>query len=676
MKTRSELQNFFKSFSIIKIILLGIILRLLVALFFTHQYDAFNILALVKSVADTGDLFEGFLHIGSVQLYGKIYYQIAAWWMQLLSFIHLLDIRYIFDTKAYSPDSIYLQEFPDLGPELYQLATIKLIQFLYDFTLLFALLKTARVLKLGHEKELTLFWALNPMIIHISYVMFQSDLAMISFLMAGVYFTVASLVKKEQKFFTLNKILALAFFALGAVIKQVPLLMAPVALILFPITFWQVIPYGYIFAILYVTFYQSWAADAELIRTFFLTSPESTALFDYGFNGLNVFFVLYLFILGLTVRLKSMIQKNPQLVIYIFTLVLAAIFISEKNSMVFVQFSIWTLPLLALLTIIDKNFGFFLIANILVFYKRIFFDTSLLVGSWSIAFGEPLYRIPVYSEFIEKFIQFDLVTKMVDTLFTVSYILLFTYIIFSVFKKNRFEFRDRYTKYFRINLLYATLFTFLFMIIIGFTELLIMSNNALLTDFEYGNTVDLLLTKKPLLIKIANTSRKNITGLKLKLRSKSQSQPDKTIIEVQDAQSGEILVTKKIYDYFLPRVNEYYNVFLGKSVNRKNMVIKIYKENNTNDVVVQSGVTYAYTRTRKSTFSRYDAFYKKNLLDLTFNEKPIDINLRGSYTFFDAYDNLLYHLAKKPSFYKIYFGFIFLAILLLLLPNSWFKSKK
>jgi hypothetical protein len=53
-------------------------------LFVTHFFDMFNILALSKSVADSGQLAPGFSVTGTVQLYGKIYYEVAAAWLYVL----------------------------------------------------------------------------------------------------------------------------------------------------------------------------------------------------------------------------------------------------------------------------------------------------------------------------------------------------------------------------------------------------------------------------------------------------------------------------------------------------------------------------------------------------------------------------------------------------------------
>src|SRR3989338_1322624 len=98
---------------IIIIILVGVIHRLIFALLFNHMFDFGSILALIKSVADTGDITAGFIVLKNnnilSQFFGKLFYQLGALWLYFLQFMHILDIRYIFDINPYQNIESYME---------------------------------------------------------------------------------------------------------------------------------------------------------------------------------------------------------------------------------------------------------------------------------------------------------------------------------------------------------------------------------------------------------------------------------------------------------------------------------------------------------------------------------------------------------------------------------------
>ncbi len=351
---------------LISFVILGIIVRLIFAILFTHSFDFFNILVLIKSVADTGNIVEGFFVVKKImsldiQLYGKIYYQLAAVWLNILDFLKIIDIRYIFDNKGYTEAESYLSGFGQWSPPLYQLTSIKLFQFIYDFIFLFYFIKIATLI-FGpkYNKYLVLFWALNLPMIYVGYAMFQSDLAMVAFLIGGIYYAIIA-SKENSKIMSRSILLMLVFFAIGAVIKQVPILFVIPFLMVISRSVKSFMISSVFFGFCYVLLSQSYLKDGALMKQFFLNSEESLALFHFRLNDVPIFLVLYLlFTIGVYI-FRTHIQTNNFHIITISTILLLIVFISEDMRYFFVQFSIWIIPFLALLTIKDFRFRTFLL---------------------------------------------------------------------------------------------------------------------------------------------------------------------------------------------------------------------------------------------------------------------------------------------------------------------------
>src|SRR3989338_8660623 len=223
--------------AVLQLLLLGIIVRLLWIFFFNSTFDFFNILALSKSVFDTGRLSDGFFVLKQnnleVQLYGKIYYQLIALWLKVLEVFKIIEVRYLFDTKAYTGPNGYLEGLFHWGPLLYQIISIKFFQFFYDGIFLYFLYQISKLINPSKSKHVLLFWALTPFLMIEPYSVYQSDFAMLAFFIAGIYFWMKELIQKDNGLFTKNKILAFFFLSLGAVIKQVPILVIPFAIISF-----------------------------------------------------------------------------------------------------------------------------------------------------------------------------------------------------------------------------------------------------------------------------------------------------------------------------------------------------------------------------------------------------------------------------------------------------------
>lgn len=658
--------------SLFKIILLGIVLRLLVAMFFTHTSDSFSIIALSKSVADTGNLIDGFSKLGG-QLYGKLYFQIIALWMTLLNQLHFIHLGYIFDIKAYAPSRIdYLGGFPGLGPQIYQLFLIKSIQFVYDIPLLYFLIKIVRLLKPSGEKAIALFWAINPFFIYIGYVIFQSDLAMVSLLTGGVYFTIKSLQKKE-KGISKDAIFALFFFAFGAVIKQVPLLVFPFALFLFSDTIWLGIFYTIVFAFTYAIGYQPWSIDTLLIKKYFLTSPESTALFNFSFNGLTIFFFLYFSALGYFTFIKNKIKSSPLLFIKFVLLIIAVIYVSEDIGAFFIQFSIWIMPFIAIISLENSLYSIFLFISLLGFYSRVLADNSILSGSLAVAFGQAFRQLPSYNEIIKKFIEPEIVAKLIQTLFTMLSGALIIYIIYSFHKKFPEGLRKKIIEKFHLSLVKTSFLILLIFLGIGLVEFFFMTHNALLTNYVYkGTAVRNSLSTKEIHITIANKAKESLTGIRIKMLPLQVQHNSNIIMIARDNTTKKILTTSTTSDFQLPNETNYVSLYFNHAISAQNIDLVIKKDNGANEIAVFQTNNYALGDIG---YPLYDGYYNHNAVLLKFPKEIIDMNLIGEYSFTNMFQNFLYEAARKPIVFIGYFGVIGICIVILLTPFSRFIKK-
>ena len=171
---------------------LGIGLRLIYSLFFTQMVDFINILALVRSVAETGNLIDGFTalkRIGfEVQLYGKIFYQVLGFWLIFLDKIKLLHIPFLLDTKPLGNIHSYLIGLWQWSPPLYQLVAIKQIQFVWDIIFGFFTYLSAKMINKKLAPLAIAFWAFNPYFMMINYAFLMPDILMMGCLIAGSYF--------------------------------------------------------------------------------------------------------------------------------------------------------------------------------------------------------------------------------------------------------------------------------------------------------------------------------------------------------------------------------------------------------------------------------------------------------------------------------------------------------
>ncbi|KKQ38136.1 MAG: hypothetical protein US54_C0017G0002 [Candidatus Roizmanbacteria bacterium GW2011_GWA2_37_7] len=421
----------------ISIIAFGIGLRLFFAFSFNHLFDYFNILVLAKSTADTNSLLEGFFVLKNAiqhesQLFGKIYYQVIAVWLYFLDAIKIIDLSFIFDTKPYNPEAPYMSGFSHWGPLHYQATAIKLIQFLYEGIFLFFFLSTLRLIKKHSYNSLligALFWALNPFMIYATYVPFQSDLAMTTFLLGGVYFALKILINKEKRLTSKNLILMSICFAIGAIIKQVPILFIVPFLIIIAPTFLSFLLNAGIFALAYFVISQPFSADSVLMKTFFLTSDESTALFNFTLNNASIVIIAYCLAVLLIFLFRNKIRENPFNIIRISIILLSIVYISEDLSFLYAQFNIWIMPFLIIMAFLDPIYAVFLLVPILGFYRWIIIDNGSMTGSMWLTYGAPLDKIPSFESLLNNVLQPKLIHRFINSLFILGHSLIIFYSI-------------------------------------------------------------------------------------------------------------------------------------------------------------------------------------------------------------------------------------------------------
>lgn len=635
-----------KNKQLIAIILIGVLFRLVFSVFFNHIFDFRNILAIVKSVALTGDVTEGFFNLKKlgleVQLYGKLYYQIAALWFHFLQLINILDIS----------------SFDHLNIPLYQLISIKFSQFLYDFIFLYFFYRIAQLLKINTLLA-CLFWALNPYIVFTTYAMYQSDIAMLSFMVGGVYFALQAIHFKNQKI--VYPIAAIIFFAIGASLKQVPILLIPLTIIVFSKN------YKYLLTLILVTFLsyfissQPWGADSQFIRLFFLISKESTALFNFQLNSIPLFIILYLSLMLLTFFKRNVILANPPLFLILTTLLLVIIYLSEDNSFFFPQFNIWVMPFIILLALSKPEYTIFFITPVIGFFKRQLIDNDFLTGALSESIGKPLANIPRYDYLLKSVFNPTLIDYGLNGLLFFLYVLLALLLLseFNILQRIRqalITLTEPIKKYTTSIILGIFALYFVFLGI----DYLIKSQYVLFNSGVYQETGMIYkVHTRPVSLHISNPGEGNIKGLEIKSSRNNISAYDMVNLQFIDESTGKTILKQQVSDYLFPENADELFIPLKKSINAKEIQLDISKETGQNDLsFYQARLAQEPPDIMQSGIKRSD------ILNLTYIDTPITIDIRGQYPLMYIVYSLGKHILQKPSFYIGY------AILLLALVGS------
>lgn len=637
-----------KNKNIIKLVLLGVLIRLILMFVFNSIYDFFNILALSKSIADTGNLTDGFFVLKrnslQPQLYGKIYYQISALWLFLLDKIKILQIDYLFDTKPYQGIATYMEGLFYWGPALYQLISIKLVQFFYDFILLFYLYKTAKIINPQKATKTILFWAINPFLIIVPYAVFQSDLAMLAFFMAGIYFWISN--KKLSAFF---------FLALGAIIKQVPILILPFAIISFSKNIKSFLINSAMAGLFYFVLGQPWAKDTILLKQFFLMSKESMVILDFQLNSVSIFLFLYFCLILTFVFKKKAITLKPVNVIYFVVLLLSVVYITEGSEFLFPQFNIWIMPFLAILALNKPEYGLMLAAPIVGFFKRVVIGVDL-TGLLRPTFGYGLNHIPDYKYFIGSLINPEIIGLIMTTIMTTLYFILILMIINDLFEIKKLEYIKTHKISHYISLDKVAIYIVVGYMLLFITDFTIKSRLSIIPTTAYQtDNKELPLTNKPLIVNVRNSPGKTITALDIRARKNEITYADFTTFRFRD-KNNKIILEQKVSDYLFPVPDEDFIILLDKPIKNKEFSIEIFKEKGYNQIVFYEAKTIPDIIGG----SIYDNPVSEDVVNINFKNNVFILKFRGQYTFKDMWKGIVYHLNNKPKFFALYFTLIML----------------
>ncbi len=640
------------------LILLGIVIRLIFAFFITHTFDFINILAIAKSVADTGAVTDGFFvikrHGLEVQLYGKIYYQFAALWLLFLEKIRILDIRYIFDTKPFTNSLSYMTGIFQWNPPHYQLLAIRLGQFFFDFVLLIFLYKIAQLLNIKKAKTIVLFWAINFYLIFTAYAMFQSDLSMIAFLAGGVYFAMRALLKNSNKLIDTDKLISLVLLAAGAVIKQMPIVIVPFILVAYSRSWRTFIFYALSFASSYFLINQPWASDAPVLKFFYLNSTESLALFNFQLNGISVFLIGYLLFFIAVIANRKKVFEKPVNILYLTAIIVSLIYITEDSSLFFPQFNVWIMPFILLIALAKNEYAFFLAAPIIGFMKRTMIDSDFLTGALRNTMGlDPAIS---WRNLLKPIVNPTLVDYGLNTVMVLLYIY-FIMLLLSELKiitfikplpQNCIDFcRRHFSKIIVLFLVSYTVFLFIDIPI----KLHYYSLKTDIYDIVPGELV--LEGDDRLSIGIVNPQKYTITGMKTRSWRGGINGLDKLVFRFTDNRTGKILDEEKFYDIQISK-DEDDNYFLfKKQIAAENMTLQIFKEEGVNTV-----------RFAKAKYRINDLDNPQNdRIHVKFaNDQGIRLDILGNYPLSQLSVKLTSNMSEKPKFYAVYFGLIVLSL--------------
>lgn len=666
--------NFIKRHKLIfQLLLLGLIVRLLFMFFFNSTFDFFNILAISKSVSDTGNLTDGFFVLKrnglEVQLYGKLYYQLTALWLKILEAVKVLDIRYLFDTKAYQGAADYMVGLFHWGPPLYQLISIKFLQLFYDGIFVYSLYNIAKLINEKYSKSILLFWAIVPFLMIVPYSVFQSDFTMLTFLTAGTYLWMKELSQPNSKPVTVGKVSTIILFALGAVIKQVPIVFLPLVIISFSRNIVTSVFYTLISLLAYLVIRQPWAADATLIQQFSLLSTESTAIFSFRLNGTSIFLFLYLLITLAVFLYRKSIFSDPKKVIYIIALLLAAIYLTEDSTLLFPQFNLWIIPFLALLTLIRKEYGLLLLAPIFGFFKRLMIGVDLS-GLLNPTFGYGFNHLLDYKDLI-RFASQDLLGTALTSFMAFLYICLAVLVLGDLFDIKSFENIREKLKVFKFSLIQIAVTITLGYYALFAIDMIVKTRVTLLPSPNYQMTSKLALSKKPIEVNVTNSERQTINGLELPAHRASLSYPDYTVFKFLDDKNNE-LFTQKVSDFTFPKLSdEMFNIPLNKPINNSRFKVLIYKEHNYNTIYFNS---VKFTGDVMGG-SIYNNPKDSAVLKLEFPKETFAINFRGQYGWNQIVQGVSYHLKSKPKFFIAYFSLIAILIAVLVFISLAIKDR-
>ena len=493
---------------------------------------------------------------------------------------------------------------------------------------------------------------------------------MLVFFIAGIYFWMKELIQKDNGLFTKNKILAFFFLSLGAVIKQVPILVIPFAIISFSQNIFSFLINIGVSAVFYFFLRQPWSADKELLQYFSLFSKEGTAIFNFQLNGVSIFLFLYIVFFTTFFFKRKILLTDFRKPLYLICLILSLVYISEDSSFLFPQFNIWIMPFLALLILINEKFSLLMFIPIIGFFKRVMIGVDLS-GLLNPTFGYGFNNILDYKYFIYSFVNPNLIGLFLTTLMFCGYFFLILFLIRDIFGMNLFEDINLQLEELRLSLDKLTKIILIGFIALFIADFIVKTRLTLLPTLTYQpEDKKILLSKKPIVVEVINNPNRSINGIDILSEKNLVNYDDVTIFKFVDERGKQIHI-QRISDYLFPSPEENLTITLDKSIKSKKFNILIYKERGLNRISIRSAKVIGEI-VGGSIYNNPD---EGEILQLRFPGDIIFVHLRGQYEFQQMIRGTLYHINQKPKFFIGYFALISLLIVgLFVLSSQKFKK--
>jgi len=629
--------------------------------------DFVNILAVARSVAETGSVTGGFnalLRVGfESQLYGKMYYQTIGLWLRVLNSIGLLHIKYLLDTKEFTDYTSYLNGLWKWSPPVYQLTLIKLVQFIWDGLFVVALYAAARQVNKSQAYLAVLFWALNPYFMMINFAFLMPDVFMLACFVGGFVFWVKAF-QDTNKEINRNTLLALVFFTLGAVIKQVPLLAIPPLLISTNRSWKSLIIYIGSTVLMYYAFKQGWSIDTATINSHFLFSKESMALLANKFNGIPYFMYMYGFFMLFLMKHKEQIFQNVTNILLVIISIITIVYINDP--IFFIQFVIWILPFVFLLALSDKKYHWFFLFGVIAMLLKGWANESYLSLLLSPTIGALYNNVIDNKFFINSLFNF----KIYDLMLRFGVIFLFATVLvesLSLLFRNNYLFTDVLRKYIgdisikKIIILYIAIYV----IFIGI-DYSIKSNYVLIPQHKYQlSETQIPIGTDPIIVHVDNINNKTISALRMFVMQTGKIQESETIFELRE--NNSIIATKKVNDHLFPTsIDDPFILILPQKITNKKFDVYIYKKNDINKIVFfESKQLQQINFDEMSLFGGYERPNKNELLQVSFKNVVFPIYFHGTYSFGDIRQAFSFHANSmlKKGFFG---GYILSAVIIIL----------
>lgn len=391
------------NYSIIKkIILAGIILRVIVMPFFS-QIDMISGLWVPYMMYYHNPVYYATDPEASFHLINQIFhFPIMMFSKYIFSDLFSLWEKIPFD---YNISGVY---------NLSELKTCFRILFLNKITFLIADI-ICLVLLLNYFKKSKniikglAFWSFNPIIIYVAYMIGRFDLYAIIFIIAG--FLMFEYNKKN---------LGVLCFGIAAAFRQYPVLLFPFIIVIISKNFKEFIKYC-IIIIAPLIIYNLLHNIPAYISNVSVKAPtavvandqHSNMLFHYQFSNLVLFPFFYFLLLFWTYKNLRLQPENLYKVVFCFFMILYSFANSEP------QFFIWVIPVLAIVYIKEKVSTFELIIFFILFFANLL--------KWDKAYStylclplnpELFYYLPAPPRILNEFFPIQIINKLVTSCFT------------------------------------------------------------------------------------------------------------------------------------------------------------------------------------------------------------------------------------------------------------------